>query len=209
MSFSPLVKDLVGALKALPGVGRKSAQRMAFHVLERDREGGRRLAASLQAAVERVGHCQRCRMFTEDPLCGICRSPARDPRLVCVVETPADVLAIEDSGAYDGQYFVLMGHLSPLDGIGPDELGLDTLDARLAAGEIDELILATGTTVEGDATAELIAELAARHGVAASRIAHGVPIGGDLEYVDAGTLSRALSGRLRLGVRGAGADDPG
>ncbi len=209
MSFSPLVKELVEAFKALPGVGRKSAQRMAFHLLERDREGARRLAGSLQSAVEKVGHCQRCRMLTEETLCGICRSAARDPRLVCVVETPADVLAIEDSGAYSGQYFVLMGHLSPLDGIGPDELGLAVLDARLATGEIAELILATGTTVEGDATAELIAELAAGHGVAASRIAHGVPIGGDLEYVDAGTLSRALTGRLRLAGRSAGVDEVG
>lgn len=198
MSFSPLLKELVDALRVLPGVGRKSAQRMAFHLLERDRGGARRLAEGLQAAVERIGHCSRCRMLTEEPVCGICRSPSRDSGLVCVVETPADVLAIEESGAYQGQYFVLMGHLSPLDGIGPDELGLDRLARRLADEQVDELILATGTTVEGDATAQLVAELAARHGVQASRIAHGVPIGGDLEYVDAGTLSRALTGRLRL-----------
>ncbi len=198
MSFSPLLKELVDALRVLPGVGRKSAQRMAFHLLERDRGGARRLAEGLQTAVERIAHCSRCRMLTEEPLCGICRSPSRDSGLVCVVETPADVLAIEESGAYQGQYFVLMGHLSPLDGIGPDQLGLDQLARRLATEQIDELILATGTTVEGDATAQLVAELAARQGVAASRIAHGVPIGGDLEYVDAGTLSRALTGRLRL-----------
>ena len=208
MSFSPLVKELIEALRVLPGVGRKTAQRMAFHLLERDREGARRLAERLQEAATRVGRCERCRLPTEDPVCTICRAPSRDPRQVCVVETPADVLAIEDSGAFAGQYFVLMGHLSPLDGIGPEELGLERLAARLAAGEIDELILATGTTVEGDATAQLIAELAARHGVAASRIAHGVPIGGDLEYVDAGTLSRALSGRLRLrGSSGATLED--
>jgi recombination protein RecR len=198
VSFSPLLKELVESLRVLPGVGRKTAQRMAFHLLERDREGARRLADRLREAVERVGHCERCRMLTEESVCGICRSPNRDPRLVCVVETPADVLAIEDSGAFTGQYFVLMGHLSPLDGIGPEALGLDRLAERLAAGEVEELILATGTTVEGDATAQLIGELAAREGVAASRIAHGVPIGGDLEYVDAGTLSRAMTGRLRL-----------
>ena len=207
MSFSPLVKELVESLRALPGVGRKTAQRMAFHLLERDREGARRLAERLGEATERVGHCERCRMLTEEALCGICRSANRDPRLLCVVETPADVLAIEDSGAFGGQYFVLMGHLSPLDGIGPDELGLHRLAERLAAGEVDELILATGTTVEGDATAQLIGEIAARHGVAASRIAHGVPIGGDLEYVDAGTLSRALAGRLRLRAGSGGAVD--
>ncbi len=207
MSFSPLLKELVEALRVLPGVGRKSAQRMAFHLLERDRGGARRLADGLQAAVERVGHCSRCRMLTEEPVCGVCRSASRDSRTVCVVETPADVLAIEDSGAYQGHYFVLMGHLSPLDGIGPDQLGLDQLARRLAEEQIEELILATGTTVEGDATAQLVAELAARHGVAASRIAHGVPIGGDLEYVDAGTLSRALTGRLRLRRDVAGTEE--
>jgi recombination protein RecR len=207
VSFSPLLKELVEALRVLPGVGRKSAQRMAFHLLQRDRGGGRRLAESLLAAAERIGHCSRCRMLTEEPVCGICRSPSRDPRLVCVVETPADVLAIEDSGAYQGQYFVLMGHLSPLDGIGPEELGLHLLERRLADGEVTELILATGTTVEGDATAQLIAEMASRHAVAASRIAHGVPIGGDLEYVDAGTLSRALNARLRVGHGASGAED--
>lgn len=203
MSYSPLVTELIDALRRLPGVGRKSAQRMAFHLLEHDRDGASRLAGALQEAVARIGNCQSCRMLTEQVHCEVCRSSHRSTALLCVVESPADVIAIEDTGSFEGRYFVLMGHLSPLDGVGPAELGLDRLKAILASGDVEELIIATGATVEGEATADLLAELAAQHGVNASRIAHGVPIGGDLEYVDAGTLSRALSGRRRL-ARGAG-----
>lgn len=207
MSYSPLLTELVAAFRRLPGVGRKSAQRMAFHLLERDRDGASRLAGTLQEAVARIGNCERCRMLTEQSLCEICGSSHRSDALLCVVESPADVIAIEDTGSFDGRYFVLMGHLSPLDGVGPAELGLDRLEARLSAGGVEELIIATGATVEGEATADLLADIAARHAVGASRIAHGVPIGGDLEYVDAGTLSRALSGRRRLARGSVGRDE--
>ncbi len=186
---------MIDALRRLPGVGPKSAQRMAFHLLERDRDGARKLSEALVSAADKVGHCRRCRMFTENELCGICASGRRNEQLLCVVETPADVLAVEQSAGYDGSYFVLMGHLSPLDGIGPDQLGLDLLEKRLDHGEVTEIILATNPTVEGEATAHHIAELAARRNIKATRIAHGVPIGGELEYVDGGTLSHAFSGR--------------
>lgn len=195
MAFSPRLQQLIDALRCLPGVGPKTAQRMAFHVLERGREGGREIVAALSSALDEVGHCEQCRMLTEERLCEICAGRNRDRTLLCVVETPADVIAVEQSAAYSGLYFVLMGHLSPLDGIGPDQLGLDALDRRLSAGEIDEVILATNPTVEGEATAHYIAELASRAGVRTSRIAHGVPIGGELEYVDSGTLSHAFAGR--------------
>ncbi len=198
MSFSPLLTRLIDALRALPGVGPKSAQRMAFHLLERDRDGARRLSEALAAAVEEVGHCRECRMLTEAEVCDICLSGRRDRTQLCVVETPADVLAVERGAGYNGLYFVLMGHLSPLDGIGPEELGLDRLAERLA-GSVEEVIVATNPTVEGEATAHYIAELAASHGARATRIAHGVPIGGELEYIDGGTLSHAFSGRLPLG----------
>lgn len=171
---------------------------MAFHVLERDREGGTELGAALVAAVAGVGHCGRCRMLTDGPLCPICANPTRDNSIVCVVESPADVIAVEQSGSFRGRYFVLMGHLSPLDGVGPKELGVDILESVLAAGDVAELILATNPTVEGDATAHFLADLARRHGISASRIAHGVPVGGELEYVDGGTLAHALTGRHRL-----------
>jgi recombination protein RecR len=193
--FGPVLDELVSALRCLPGVGPKSAQRMAFHLLERDREGGRLLAAALQRSLEQIGHCERCRMFTEERLCRICASSQRDATLVCVVETPADVAAIEQSAGYSGTYFVLMGHLSPLDGIGPEELGLDLLEQRLDDGGVAELILATNPTVEGEATAHYLAELANRRGIPSSRIAHGVPLGGELEHIDSGTLSHALAGR--------------
>ena len=195
MSYSPLLVRLIDGLRCMPGIGQKSAQRIAFHLLERDREGAQQLSAALHDAVSGIGHCSRCRMFTEHDLCSICSASGRDATLLCAVESPADVMAIEDATGYRGLYFVLMGHLSPLDGIGPDELGLEQLEAWLGQGDIKELIIATNPTVEGDATAHYLAELAGRHSVDASRIAHGVPLGGELEYVDGGTLSHAFSGR--------------
>lgn len=196
MAASALLQNLIDALRVLPGVGPKSAQRMAFHLLQRDRPGARRLAEALVKAVEQIGECRECRVLSEQELCLTCASPKRDRGVLCVVESPADVLALEQATDYTGLYFVLRGHLSPLDGIGPLELGLDKLEARLAGGEVGEVILATNPTVEGEATAEYIAEMARSHGVKATRIAHGVPLGGELEYVDRGTLSRAFSGRM-------------
>ncbi|MCE7902594.1 MAG: recombination protein RecR [Gammaproteobacteria bacterium PRO9] len=198
MAFSPLLEDLLAALRCLPGVGPKSSQRMAFHLLERDRDGAQRIVSALAVALEKVGQCVRCRMFSETELCTICADPRRDAGLVCVVETPADVVAIEESAAYRGTYFVLMGRLSPLDGIGPDELGIPVLETRLADGTVQELILATSATVEGEATAGYLAGLARQRGIRATRIAHGVPMGGELEYVDAGTLSHAIAARTQV-----------
>jgi recombination protein RecR len=198
MSFSPLLIRLIDALRCMPGVGRKSAQRIAFQLLERDRDGAANLSRALSDAISGIGHCKRCRMFTELDLCSICATSGRDASQLCVVESPADVMAIEDATGFRGRYFVLMGHLSPLDGIGPDELGQAVLEARLGEGEVTEMIIATNPTVEGDATAHYLAEMAARHGVQASRIAHGVPLGGELEYVDGGTLSHAFYGRRIL-----------
>lgn len=196
MKLSPAISELIQALRVLPGVGPKSAQRMAFQLLERQREGGVRLAQALLYATEHVGHCQRCRTLTERELCSLCAQPQRrDSGLLCVVETPADVLAIEQTGQYQGQYFVLMGHLSPLDGIGPEEIGLDVLAKRLQQETISEIILATNPTVEGEATAHYIADLARQLAIKTSRIAHGVPVGGELEYVDQATLGHAFSGR--------------
>jgi recombination protein RecR len=195
---SPLLRQLIDALKCLPGVGQKSAQRMAFHLLQRNREGARLLSTKLALAVDRIGNCVRCRMLTEESTCQYCRSDRRDNALLCAVESPADVMAIEQAGIFQGRYFVLMGRLSPMDGVGPSELGLDLLERRLAEGGIEELVLATGVTIEGDATAHLLAQLAARHGVRASRIAYGVPVGGELEFIDSSTISRAFSGRLVL-----------
>lgn len=179
----------------MPGVGQKSAQRIAFHLLERDRGGASELSAALAEAVDGIGHCSRCRMLTEHDICNICAASGRDEAQLCVVESPADVMAVEDATGYRGNYFVLMGHLSPLDGIGPDELGMPLLEERLTTGNLREMIIATNPTVEGDATAHFLADLAAKHGVQASRIAHGVPLGGELEYVDGGTLSHAFFGR--------------
>jgi recombination protein RecR len=196
--YPPRLAGLIEALRRLPGVGPRSAQRIAFHLLEKDREGAALLARALDAALEGVGRCTRCRMFTETELCEICRAPSRDAALLCVVETPADVAAVETGSGYGGRYFVLMGHLSPLDGIGPAELGLDALEAILDEGGVTEVILATNPTVEGEATAHYIAELCARRGIGASRIAHGVPMGGELEYVDSGTLSHAFAGRQKI-----------
>jgi len=196
MKFSPLVQELIDSLKCLPSVGAKSAQRMAFHLLERNRIGGSKLAKSLATAMENIGHCQQCRNFTEEALCDICQSPKREiAQQLCIVEGPADVIAIEQTGEFQGRYFVLMGHLSPIDGIGPDDLGLDILEKQLASSQFSEVILATNPTVEGEATAHFIAELAKQYNVNISRIAHGVPVGGELEYVDGNTLSHALSGR--------------
>ena len=194
----PLLDQLIEALRVLPGVGPKSAQRMAYHVLEREREGGRRLAEALAVAVEKIGHCARCRDFSESGLCAICASAARDTHQLCAVESPADRLAIEQATGYRGLYFVLQGRLSPLDGIGPHELGLDQLAGRLAEGEVSELIIATNPTVEGEATAHYLAQLARRHGVRPSRLTHGVPLGGELEYVDRGTLSHAFGSRSEM-----------
>lgn len=195
MAQPPLIARLIEALRCLPGVGPKSAQRMAFHLLERDREGGRHLAEALTEAMEKIGHCRACRTLSETELCSLCASQSRDRSLLCVVESPADVAAVEQATGYRGLYFVLMGHLSPLDGIGPEELRLDQLTARLDEGEVQEIILATNPTVEGEATAHFIAELARARGIRATRIAHGVPLGGELEFVDGGTLSHAFAGR--------------
>jgi recombination protein RecR len=198
VNYSPALARLIGALRRLPGVGPKSAQRMAFHLLERDRDGAREISQALAQAVETIGQCRRCRMLSDAELCPICANPQRDPTLLCVVESPADVVAVEQSGSFRGRYFVLMGHLSPLDGVGPAELGVEQLEAQLAEGTLRELILATNPTVEGDATAHFLGDLAARRGVRATRIAHGVPVGGELEYVDGGTLAHALAGRHAL-----------
>jgi recombination protein RecR len=194
----PLIAQLMDALRCLPGIGPKTAQRMTFHLLQQDRGGGRRLAETLLAAIERVGHCKLCRTLTEQEICSLCSNVQRDHSLLCVVESPADVQALELSTGYRGLYFVLMGHLSPLDGIGPEELGLAQLAARLDSGGIGEVILATNTTVEGEATAHYISEMVHSRGIKASRIAHGVPLGGELEYIDGGTLSHAFAGRRSI-----------
>lgn len=197
--LSPALAELINALKVLPGVGQKTAQRMAFQLLERQREGAQRLSHALTHAVERVGHCEQCRTFAETPICALCENQKRlDSGLMCIVETPADVMAIEQTSQYQGLYFVLMGHLSPLDGIGPKDIGLDKLAARFAAGAISEVILATNPTVEGDATAHYIADMARKHQIRTSRIAHGVPVGGELEFVDQATLGHAFSGRKQF-----------
>ncbi len=197
--LSPIIQSLIEQLRILPSVGRKSAQRMALHLLEKDRDGALLLAKAIVDAVEGVSQCQKCRNFSEADICAICEDVTRDSSVVCVVEQPMDVLAIEHSGAYQGLYFVLMGHLSPLDGIGPNELGLEHLVSRLS-GAVDEVILATNPTVEGEATASYIADLIVNKypNMVVSRIAHGVPMGGELEYVDGGTLSLALSSRQKI-----------
>ena len=199
MKFSPALQNLMDALRCLPGVGPKSAQRMTLHLLERDREGATALAEALADAVGRVDHCSRCRNFTELEVCEICQDPRRDGSIICVVETPADVLAIEESGGFNGIYFVLMGHLSPIDGIGPAEIGLENFHQRVLDEGIAEVILATNPTVEGEATAYYLTDMLQSEGVTVSRIAHGVPLGGELEYVDGSTLAHALSGRRTVG----------
>lgn len=195
---TPLLTTLIEALRCLPGVGGKSAQRMAFHLLERDRERGLQLADALREAMGKIGQCSRCRDFSENPLCGICADSARDGHLLCVVESPIDLAAIEQATGYRGRYFVLHGRLSPLDGLGPDELGLPLLTQQLGEGEIEELIIATNPTVEGEATAHYLAQLARAGGIKPTRLAHGVPLGGELEFVDRGTLAHAFGGRQLL-----------
>jgi recombination protein RecR len=195
---SSSLDELIQSLGCLPGVGRKSAQRMALHLLERDQAGARRIADALNGALANVRHCRRCRNFCDSEICEICSDAERDQGAICVVEAPADVIAVESSGAFGGRYFVLMGKLSPLDGYGPDEIGLEQLEQLLEEGDIQELILATSATVEGDITAQYIADVAAGHDVASSRLARGIPLGGELEFVDSGTLSRALQGRQQI-----------
>lgn len=193
-----LLPQLIDALRVLPGVGPKSAQRMAFHLLQRDREAGLELARVLDLAMREIGHCRRCRTLSEQALCATCASDKRDPRSLCVVEQPSDMLAIEQSTDFRGLYFVLGGRLSPLDGIGPEEIGLSLLEQRLAEEPIEELILAISPTVEGNATAHYIAQLVDGRGLKLTRLAQGVPLGGELEYVDGGTLAHAFAGRLGL-----------
>lgn len=190
--------QLIQNLCCLPGVGPKTAQRMAFQLLQRNRDGARILAETLLRAVDEIGYCRECRTLTEDNLCEICADSSRDDSVICIVENPADVWIVDQATAFKGRYFVLHGRLSPLDGIGPDELGLDLLEQRLAAGSAKELILATNSTVEGEATAYFIGELAKKYHVQASRIAHGVPMGGELEFIDSSTLSHAFNGRKQL-----------
>jgi len=194
----PLLEQLIEAFRVLPGVGQKTAQRMAYHVLEREREGGQKLAEVLAKAIERIGHCEKCRDFSETDICAVCANGSRERQQLCAVESPADRLAIETATGYRGVYFVLQGRLSPLDGIGPRELGLDQLEARLKQGEVNELIIATSATVEGEATAHYLAQMARGYKVRPSRLAQGLPLGGELEYVDRGTLSHAFGTRTEV-----------
>lgn len=207
MSSQSLLERLIDALRCLPGVGPKTAQRMALHLLERDREGGVRLAGIMTEAMERIGRCIECRDLTENERCQICSNPARDRRLLCVVESPVDVLAIEQATAFRGVYFVLLGRLSPLDGIGPEDLGLDQLARRFEDSPPEELIIATNPTVEGEATAYYLQRMAAKHGIAVSMIAHGVPLGGELEYIDQSTLAHAFGRRQPVAAEEAGGQD--
>ena len=198
MSFSPLVDELIKALRCLPGVGPKSAQRMAFHLLQRERDRGRILATILVEALEKVGHCKSCRTLCEHELCKLCDSPIRDISQICVVETPADVLAVEQTGSFKGRYFVLMGHLSPIDGIGPEDIGIELFLQRLASADIKEVILATNPTVEGEATSAYLSQQLKRVGVKVTRIAMGIPVGSDIEYTDEITMLKAMEGRREL-----------
>jgi len=192
------LERLIDALRVLPGVGPRSAQRMAYHLLQHDRAGAGQLASALEDALARVRHCARCNSYTEEEVCSLCRSPRRDRSLLCVVETPSDLAMVEQTSAYSGMYFVLMGRLSPLDGVGPRDIGLERLLARAGDGEVSEVVLATNFTNEGEATAHYIAEMLRARRIRVSRIARGVPLGGELEYVDAGTLSQALLDRRSL-----------
>ena len=198
MASSALLVQLIDALRCLPGVGPKTAQRMAFHLLERDREGGKQLSATLISAMERIGRCSRCRDLTEEPICRICNDNKRDSTLLCILESPSDVLAIEQATGYRGYYYVLMGRLSPLDGIGPAELGLEILAQRLDAEPPAELIIATNPTVEGETTAIYLHRMAVKRGIPVSRIAHGVPLGGELEFTDQSTIAHAFASRLPI-----------
>lgn len=195
MNDNSVLEALKQALRRLPGVGPKSAQRMAFHLLERDRSGARQIADALTNALEKITHCRRCNNLSESEECAICTSPKRDRSLLCVVESPSDLLSLEQSGVYQGLYFVLMGRLSPLDGIGPEEIGVPRIDKLLSEGTIKEVVLATNLTVEGETTAHYLSDLIRARGIRATRIAYGVPIGGELEYTDRNTLARALAGR--------------
>jgi recombination protein RecR len=195
MFSSPLIEQLVEAFRCLPGVGPKSAQRMALYLLERNPEGGKKISSALQEAINKVGKCSKCHTLTELDVCNICSSPSRNKKICCVVESPADVYALEQTGAYRGVYFVLMGHLSPIDGIGPEQLGIDKFLELIEEYDVDEVIIACNPTVEGEATAYFIAEQLRNKDLLVSRIAHGVPVGGELEYIDGGTLSHAMSGR--------------
>lgn len=198
MVFSPLISELIESLRCLPGVGPKSAQKMALYLLERDHQGADRLADSLRTALDKVGRCTSCRNLTEELECQICSASDRDVHTICIVETPADVAAMEASGRFNGRYFVLLGHLSPIDGIGPDELGLDRLENIVKQNSVEEVIIATNSTLEGEATSHYIAELLKDCEIEVTRIAHGVPMGGELEYVDGNTLALALDGRKKL-----------
>jgi recombination protein RecR len=198
MESSGVLQQLIRAFRCLPGVGPKSAQRMTFHLLQRDREGARRLAEALIKALESVGHCKECRTLTEMEVCGVCASPRRDRSQLCIVESPAEMEAIARATGYQGLFFVLNGRLSPLDGVGPRELKLDVLESRLKGGEVLEVILATNTTVEGEATAHYIHGMAKDHQIPATRLAYGMPLGGELEYVDGATLTHAFNGRRSL-----------
>ena len=200
MSFSPQIDKLIEALRCLPSVGPKSAQRMAFHLLSHARDKGLALAEELTMAMKNIGHCEQCHTFTESPLCKICEDPRRNLEQLCIVESPIDVLALEQTHAFSGLYYVLLGHLSPLDGIGPKELGLDKLSRRIEHSKITEVICATNPTVEGEATAHYIANLLAPFKLNISRIAHGVPLGSELEFIDGGTLTRALDSREMIAV---------
>jgi len=195
MQNAGLLKTLVQSLCCLPGVGPKSAQRMAFHLLQRNREGGRQLSRVLAEAMDKIGYCRHCRTLTEAEVCEICSNAARDDQVLCVVESSADVWIIDQATSFKGKYFVLHGRLSPLDGIGPEQLGIDLLEQRLTAGGVKEIILATNSTIEGQATAHFIGEIANKFNIRATRIAHGVPIGGELEFIDSGTLDHAFAGR--------------
>lgn len=198
MALSPSLVKLIDNLRHLPSVGPKSAQRMAFHILQNNRNKGLELATALRAAIENIRYCSCCRNFCEAAQCGICSNPQRDKQTLCIVESPADIIAIEQTGCYQGRYFVLMGHISPIDGIGPEDIGLDLLREQLDANAYSEIILATSATIEGEATAQFIAQLCKKMGRKTSRIAHGIPIGGELEYIDSGTLSRALNSRSQI-----------
>ncbi|TNG01975.1 MAG: recombination protein RecR [Gammaproteobacteria bacterium] len=198
MTSDSLIEQLIQALRVMPGIGPKSAQRIAFHLLQRDRDGGKFLSRILADAMEGINNCKSCRNLTEQAICEICDNPKRDHSILCVVESPIDVMALEQATDYRGLYFVLMGHLSPLDGIGPEDIGMDLLAEKFKSGEIREVILATNPTVEGEATAFYISDMAKQHNISCTRIAHGVPLGGELEYIDKGTLAHAFSGRMEM-----------
>ena len=195
MNPSPLLAEFIQTLQVLPGIGPKSAQRIAFHLLEQNRDKARRLADVMRRAADHIGHCSSCRTFCEGEICALCQSANRDSSLICIVESPLDVAAIEASADFRGRYFVLRGRLSPIDGVTPESIGMPLLEQRLAQGEIREMIVATGTTMEGEATAHYLRQIASHANVRATRIAYGVPVGGDLEFVDGSTLSHALASR--------------